>query len=80
VRAFIDLGVTAVFFRSHFEWCTALIANLIPLSGVLLGVAALAAGRGPRTPSNDLYHHIMLVLIGASLLILFFAKSALNQR
>jgi hypothetical protein len=73
-------GVTAVFFHSHVEWRTALIANLIPLGGVLLGMAALAAGRGPRTASNDLYHHIMLVLIGASLLILFFAKSALNQR
>jgi len=52
---------------------------LIPLGGVLLGMAALAAGRGPRTASNDLYHHIMLALIGASLLILFFARSALNR-
>lgn len=65
---------------AHVEWRTAMIANLIPLAGVLLGMAALAAGRGPRTASNDLYHHIMLVLIGASLLILFFARSALNQR
>jgi hypothetical protein len=73
-------GVAAVFFHSHVEWRTAMIANLIPLGGVLLGMAALAAGRGPRTASNDLYHHIMLVLIGASLLILFFARSALNQR
>jgi hypothetical protein len=42
-------------------------------------MAALAAGRGPRTASNDLYHRIMLVLIGASLLILFFARSALQR-
>jgi len=73
-------GVAVVFFHSHVEWRTTMIANLIPLGGVLLGMAALAAGRGPRTASNDLYHHIMLVLIGASLLILFFARSALNQR
>lgn len=73
-------GVSAVFSHSHVEWRTAIIANLIPLGGVLLGMAALAAGRGPRTASNDLYHHIMLVLIGASLLILFFARPALNQR
>jgi hypothetical protein len=73
-------GVAAVFGHSHVEWRTAMIANLVPLGGVLLGMAALAAGRGPRTASNDLYHHIMLVLIGASLLILFFARSALNQR
>jgi hypothetical protein len=44
--------------------------------GVLLGIAALAAGRGPRTASNDLYHRIMLALIGAGLLILFFGRSA----
>jgi hypothetical protein len=72
-------GVAAVFGHSHVEWRTAMIANLVPLGGVLLGMAALAAGRGPRTASNDLYHHIMLALIGAGLLILFFARSALNR-
>jgi hypothetical protein len=73
-------GVAAVFGHSHVEWRTTIIANLFPLGGVLLGMAALAAGRGPRTASNDLYHHIMLALIGTSLLILFFARSALDQR
>lgn len=65
----------------HFSahWKIALIGNLVALGGVLLGMAALAAGRGPRTASNDLYHHIMLVLIGASLLILIFARSALQR-
>ena len=72
-------AVTAVFGHSPVALRTALIANLVPLGGVLLGMAALAAGRGPRTASNDLYHHIMLALIGASLLILFFARSALNR-
>jgi hypothetical protein len=64
-------GATAVFGHSPIEWRTALIGNLVPLGGVLLGMAALTAGRGPRTASNDLYHHIMLTLIGVSLLILF---------
>jgi hypothetical protein len=72
-------GATAVFGNSAAKWRTALIANLVPLGGVLLGMAALAAGRGPRTASNDLYHHIMLALIVTSLLILFFARSALNR-
>ncbi len=72
-------GVAAVLGHSHVEWRTAMIANLVPLGGVLLGMAALAAGRGPRTASNDLYHHIMLALICASLLMLFFAKSTLNR-
>jgi len=50
------------------------------LGGVLLGIAALAAGAGPRTASNDLYHRIMLLLIGASLLILFSGRSRLDRR
>jgi len=47
---------------------------------VLLGIAALAAGAGPRTASNDLYHRIMLLLIDTSLLILFLGRSRFNQR
>jgi prepilin signal peptidase PulO-like enzyme (type II secretory pathway) len=72
-------GAGALFARSAIQWRVALIANLVALAGVLLGVAALAAGAGPRTASNDLYHRIMLVLIGASLLILFFGRSVLNR-
>jgi hypothetical protein len=42
----------------------------------VIGIVALVAGRGPRTASNDLYHRIMLALIGAGLLILVFGRSA----
>jgi hypothetical protein len=72
-------GVAAVFGHSPVEWRTAIIANLVPLGGVLLGMAALAAGRGPRTVSNDMYHHIMLALIVTALLLIFVARSALNR-
>jgi hypothetical protein len=61
------------------QWRVALITNFVALGGVLLGIAALAAGAGPRTASNDLYHHIMLILIGAVVLILFFGRSRINQ-
>jgi hypothetical protein len=61
-------GAVAIFGHSPVQWRTALIANLIALGGVLLGMATLAAGMGPRTSSNDLHHQIMLVLIGVSLL------------
>jgi len=54
----------------------AIIANFIAIAGVSLGMVALAAGRGPRTASNDTYHHIMLTLAVASLLILFTRRSA----
>lgn len=39
-------------------WRAALIANGVALAGVLLGITALAAGAGPGTPSNDLYHRL----------------------
>ena len=73
-------GVTALFRDSRVRWRVALIVNFIALGGVLLGIAALSAGAGPRTTSNDLYHRIMLFLISASVLILFSGRSRLNQR
>lgn len=72
-------GAIAVFGQSALLWRTVLIGNVVALGGVLLGMAALAAGRGPRTASNDMNHHIMLALVGVALLILFFARSALNR-
>ena len=77
------LGAAAVLSQSINMWRTALITNLVVLAGVLLGIAALAAGAGPRTASNDLYHRVMLVLIGASLVVLFCAvkvESNMNER
>ena len=73
-------GAAALFRNSKAGWRTALIMNFVALGGVLLGIAALAAGAGPRTASNDLYHRIMLLLIGASLLILFSWGSRLDRR
>lgn len=59
-------------------WSAPLISNLIALAGVCMGIVALAHGRGPRTASNDMYHHIMLSLIGVSLLLLVIGKTVLR--
>ena len=72
-------GAIALFGNSTRRWRIALITNLIALGGVLLGIAALAVGAGPRTASNDLYHRIMLILIGAVILILCFRRSRVEQ-
>jgi hypothetical protein len=45
-------------------------ANVIGLAGVGLGMAALAAGRGPRTTLNDDYHRTMVVLLLTALVLL----------
>ena len=68
-------GVWAVFRGSPAFWRIILTGNLIALAGVLLGIVALAAGRGPRTASNDNLHRAMLTLIGLSLMALFIARS-----
>ena len=72
-------GAISLFRSSRTGWRTALITNLFALGGVLLGIAALAVGAGPRTASNDLYHRMMLTLIGAAVLILFFGRRRFNQ-
>ncbi len=64
-------GFVAVLTVSVKAWRAALIGNVIAMSGVAIGMVALAAGAGPRTASNDLYHRIMLALAAASLVILF---------
>jgi hypothetical protein len=68
-------GVITLFGQRPTAWRAAVIANAFAAGGVVLGMVALAVGAGPRTPTNDLYHRIMLVLISASLLILFLTRS-----
>jgi hypothetical protein len=72
-------GAAAVLRRSSAARRRAMIANFVALAGVLFGIAALAIGAGPRTASNDLYHGVMLALIGASLVILFFGSSVAGR-
>lgn len=74
--AFLICGAVAVMANSTAQWRSALIGNYVALAGVVLGMLALASGRGPRTASNDLYHRLMLLLIGASLVTLFLARPA----
>ena len=77
----ISLAWGAVIVLSHavLLYRTPLVSNFIALCGVLLGMAALAAGRAPRTASNDLYHHIMLSLIATSFVVLVLAKSLASR-
>jgi hypothetical protein len=68
-------GLLAVFRESPALRRIAVIGNLVALAGVLLGIVALAAGRGPRTVSNDNLHRAMLTLIGLSFVALLVAHS-----
>ena len=63
-------GGVAVWTRSRGAWPTALAGNLVAVAGVIIGMAALAMGAGPRTASNDLHHRIMLGLAAGAILAL----------
>ena len=71
-------GALALLCNWKKSWGAALTGNLIALAGVLLGMAALAVGAGPRTASNDLYHRLMLILIALATVALFFQRSRVD--
>jgi hypothetical protein len=73
-------GAGSILASSRHWWRAALIGNLVALTGVLLGKAALAAGWGPHTASNDLYHNLMLVLIAVATVMLVFARAEFHYR
>jgi len=66
----LGLGALAVFARRTRAWATVTGAHAVALAGVLWGMVAVAAGRGPHTQLNDTYHRVMVVLLAATLLLL----------
>jgi hypothetical protein len=48
-------------------WIGAVIAQAFSLAGVLLGIVAINAGRGPHSELNDTYHGIMVVALALGL-------------
>ena len=69
---------TGAWWYSRVSWGTsvALSAHALAIAGVLLGMAALAAGRGPSTPLNTLYHRtILIALIGTFIMVLAHRRS-----
>jgi hypothetical protein len=66
----LALGASAVLTRRTWAWAAATGAHAIALAGVLWGMVAIAAGRGPHTQLNDTYHRVMIVVLGAGLILL----------
>ena len=66
----LALSAWGLLARRRWAWSMTLAAHILALAGVFLGMAALAAGRGPRTVSNDVYHRVMVcvLLVGVALL------------
>src|SRR5215211_5795919 len=69
--AVIVEGLAAlVLTRRTWAWAAATGAHAVALAGVLWGMVAIAAGRGPHTQLNDTYHRVMVVVLGAGLILL----------
>jgi hypothetical protein len=66
----LGLGALAIFARRTWAWVAVTGAHAVALAGVLWGMVAVAAGRGPHTQLNDTYHRVMVVLLAANLLLL----------
>ncbi len=59
----LSLSAYAVFARKTWAWRVAIAAHAFAVAGVLLGITALALGRGPSTEANTIYHRVMLVVL-----------------
>jgi hypothetical protein len=66
----LAVGAFAVFARKTWAWAAVTGAHAVALAGVLWGMVAVAAGRGPHTRLNDTYHRVMVVLLAANLILL----------
>jgi hypothetical protein len=69
----LGLAVAAygLFTRASWAWVAAVAAHGLAIAGVLLGVVALAAGRGPSTELNTVYHRVLLLALMTGLALLF---------
>jgi hypothetical protein len=75
------VAAVTVFVGSRWGWLASVGAHLLSAGGVVLGIVALNAGRGPRTASNDAYHLAILaaLLIGLVLLTTPPVRAALRR-
>jgi hypothetical protein len=77
----LAVGAFAAFARTTWAWAAVTAAHALALVGVLWGMVAVAAGRGPHTQLNDGYHRVMVVLLAATLILLLtpLGRNSLGQ-
>ena len=66
----LSVAAWAILARKGWARTAAIAAHAFALGGVLLGTAALAAGAGPSTDMNTVYHGVILVALAAVLALL----------
>lgn len=68
------LGAVPALTGRRSWWRVNVATHAFALGGVLLGVAAVAAGRGPHSPLNDTYHAIMVTVLAVTLAVLLAGR------
>lgn len=78
---FLALSTYAVFTHKNWALTTVIAAYAFAIAGVLLGITALALGRGPTTEANYIYHRVILIVLIAGLVLLLTptVKSVLDR-
>jgi hypothetical protein len=78
----LALGAFAVLTGKTKAWGAVTGAHAVALAGVLWGMVAIAAGRGPHTPLNDTYHRVIVVLLAVNLILLLTpsGRASLGRR
>ncbi|MGH2554356.1 MAG: hypothetical protein ACRDHO_01375 [Actinomycetota bacterium] len=78
----LTFGAIAVFARKAWAWRAVTGGHAFALAGVLWGMVAVAAGRGPHTQLNDTYHVVMVVLLAGGLIVLLtpLGRTMLSRR
>jgi hypothetical protein len=66
----LALGAFATLSRKNWAWAAATWGYAGALMGVVWGMVAIAAGRGPHTQLNDTFHRVMAAILAAGLIFL----------
>jgi hypothetical protein len=64
------VAAIGVFSGARWAWTACVAAHAVGIAGVLLGIVALAMGRGPTTDANYVYHRVVLTIMIGSLILL----------
>lgn len=78
---FLLIGALLIMSQSASAWGITLAAHIFSISGVLLGIWALAMGRGPTTELNYYYHRsiLLLLIITVAILVKRSGRNALKR-
>ena len=71
IGIFFAVAAYGVLTHRKWAWIVAVAAHVFAEAGILLGMAALAAGRGPSTEANEIYHRTTLIAALAIMVLLW---------